>query len=132
MKLFICISVCLLLLTSCSNNDDTNSETICSVKNPIENLNWLKSEIDTRKKTGDDYSYVVQSQHNSQTVFIFGNCNPLANSVISVKTCDGEIVGHISDVTSQNSIPYSVLEEGKLVWRKSDKFMCDHVAFPSS
>ena len=124
MKHIISISLFLLLIMSCSSDDNVidDSNLICSVENPIENLTWLKSEIDLLKNDGEKYNYVIQTKHNDQTVFVFRNCNPFSNSVILVRNCEGENIGSIG--TRQEDISSSILENGTIIW-KSDKFECD-------
>lgn len=107
---------------SCSNSDDiiNNSSLICAIENPIENLNWLKSEIDILEK--EAYNYVKQAKYNDQTVFVFANYNPFINSVFLVKNCEGNNIGIIGN--REQDIPFKILDEGVIIW-KADNSECD-------
>ncbi|MGJ8733526.1 MAG: hypothetical protein ACSHW4_10285 [Cellulophaga sp.] len=119
MKSLIYLSFCLILFISCSNSDDDKStELICSTENPIEDLDWLKSEIESFGK----YESVVQNTYENKTIFIFNNCNPRINSVIPVKDCTGKNIGIIGK--DQENIPFNILQNGTIIW-KPENFECD-------
>lgn len=123
MKSLIYLSLCLLLFVSCSNDDDNKkTELICSVKNPIEDLDWLKSEIESLKNKGGKYESIIQNMYKNQIIFIFNNCNPAINSVIPVKDCNGKNIGVIGE--NQENIPFDILQNGKIIW-KPEGFKCD-------
>ena len=119
MKHIISLSFFLLLIMSCSSDDNN---LVCSVENPIENLNWLKSEIDLLKNNEEEYNYVTQTKHNDQTVFVFANCNPLINSVFLVKNCEGNNIGIIG--MGEQDIPSTILDNGIIIW-KAENSECD-------
>lgn len=123
MKSLIYLSLCLLLSVSCSNDDaNKKTELICSVKNPIEDLDWLKSEIESLKNKGGKYESIIQNMYKNQIIFIFNNCNPAINSVIPVKDCNGKNIGVIGE--NQENIPFDILQNGKIIW-KPEGFKCD-------
>lgn len=123
MKSLIYLSLCLLLFVSCSNDDaNKKTELICSVKNPIEDLDWLKSEIESLKNKGGKYESIIQNMYKNQIIFIFNNCNPAINSVIPVKDCNGKNIGVIGE--NQENIPFDILQNGKIIW-KPEGFKCD-------
>lgn len=123
MKSLIYLSFCLLLLISCSNdNDDKIPELICSVENPIEDLDWLKSEIKSLNNKGGKYESIIQNTHNNQIIFMFNNCNPTINSVILVKDCTGENIGIIGE--EKDNIPFDILQNGTIIW-KSENSECN-------
>ena len=119
------ISLIFILLFSCNSVDDTNQlKNSCSVDNPIEDLDWLKNEIDEREQNIRDdskYCYIRQALYKNQTVFIYGDCNPLINKVVPVYNCNGEFIGIIG--SRNQDIPFEVLTEGQIIWKTSD-FAC--------
>ena len=107
---------------SCNNNDESNEKSACGVENPIENLAWLKSEIEQREQNevvDYQYSYIMQTSFEKQDIFIYGDCNPLANSVITVYNCSGENIGYLGD----DKFPVELLQEGIVIW-KAEGYQC--------
>ncbi len=120
--LFEILIVC-LLLCSCSSADDVRSNEFCLVDNPVTDLPWLKAEIEEREKNVtvlSKYEYIIQSTNNQQAIIIFGNCNPLANSVFQVYNCEGENIGLIGD----ENFTFEDISSGKIIW-KTDDFACE-------
>ncbi|WP_303319098.1 hypothetical protein Q4Q34_03445 [Flavivirga abyssicola] len=113
----------LILLTffSCKSDDDFNNT--CNVSNPVENLEWLKEAIEELEQsslaqTGE--VYVSQTYYKFSTIFIFGNCCALCNSVLSVYNCEGKILGYIGDDTFKRSL----LDKSVIIW-KPENFICN-------
>lgn len=118
MKSSIYLSLCLSLFISCTSDDKESLKLTCSVEDPVNDLDWLKTETELL----DSYESIIQSTFNNEAVFIFNNCNPRINSVIPVKNCNGDNIGIISN--EQDGIPVSVLENGTMIWRP-DNFECN-------
>ncbi len=96
-KLSLLFCIVILFFFSCKQDENLKVEIykakICSVENPLEELEWLKKEIQTLEKSGySQYFWVRQANLNDETVFIFGNCNPLWNSRFPVLNCQGKEV----------------------------------------
>lgn len=84
-----------IVIISCSDKDD-NFNTICGVNDPTEELVWLKAEITIRKRDVSEdakYQYISQADLDGETVFLYRNCDPKANTVIPVYDCEGELLG---------------------------------------
>jgi hypothetical protein len=96
-KLSTVFCMVILFFFSCEQaamlNAEINKETICSVDNPLEELDWLQAKIQTLDTSGyTRYFWVKQAELKGETVFIFGNCHPLWNSRFPVINCQGEEV----------------------------------------
>ena len=100
---------------SCDNDDKTNSDEICNVSNPAEDLDWLKEAIDNVEN--DEYSYFAMADYNGETVFYYGNCNPLINFVSIVMNCNGENLGNTNDL-------YDDLTDIEILWQH-DNSQCN-------
>lgn len=89
-----------IILTSCEkdDNNDLYSNT-CNVTNPAEEIVWLKQEIDNVKQ--DEYSYYVIAKYKGETVFYYGNCDPLINYVSIVRNCAGDSLGYTHDLYNE-------------------------------
>lgn len=87
----------ILLIFSCKKEITTTSSGKCNVANPIEDLPWLKARINSILINPDasKYQYVSIADYNSQTIFIFGNCDPLAITVTPAYSCTGTLLGNI-------------------------------------
>jgi len=89
-NVLLILGIILTLAFSCK---DQGPDLICNVNNPTEDLPWLKSEIERRKQSQNDiskYFYIEQGEYNGQTVFIYNNCCPMCNTILSVYDCNGK------------------------------------------
>jgi hypothetical protein len=114
------ISIGLLLVFSCEK--DFLSDNTCNVKNPIEDLPWLENQIQIIKQLNPDvskYYYISMAKYNEETVFIEGNCDPLADSVFPVLNCAGERLGVLGEID-----PDSLINR-KVIW-KSRNSACNN------
>lgn len=100
-RLFLFFSTILLL--GC-NNDDNGFISLpiyaCDLENPLENLDWLKSEVMKRKSDTSEntrYCYISQAELNGNTFFLYEDCNPFVNKLIAVYDCTGENKGFVGD-----------------------------------
>jgi len=103
--------IVLVLLFSCRESE---SPTSCATSNPVEDLPWLKEQINTSASSGlADYVYLIQGTYKGETVFSFLNCCPFCRFVPQVLDCQGNVINvSISDVTDQ-----------KVIWRPA-KSVC--------
>ena len=84
-------------MKSCLNNDQEDElivdplETVCGVENPVEELDWLAEEIEKLEstETGRSYFYINTGEYEDEQIFLFRNCCPFCNSIITVYECDG-------------------------------------------
>ncbi len=99
--------VILLLLTFFSCKCDDNFNNTCNVSNPIEELEWLKEAFEELKQSSLAHTgevYISQTHYRFSTIFIFGNCCALCNSILSVYNCEDRILGYIGDDTFKRSL----------------------------
>ncbi len=101
----------LTLLFSCEEDDNSNSDDICNVSDPIEELDWLKEAIESMKD--DEYLYCKMAKYKGKTVFFWGSCDPLANGSSIVVSCSGENLGYTNDL-------YDELTEMAVIWKHED------------
>jgi len=112
-----------LYLISCSNDDNLPIISACDVANPIEDLEWLKAEVEKRRNdTSSDaiYCYIEQAVTNEQTIFIYNDCNPLINKVIPVYSCLGEAIGLLGD----ENFDSGSISSRTVIYKPSD-FACE-------
>jgi hypothetical protein len=121
MAIFLII-VC-ITLSSCEKDDDIGfGNNTCNVSNPAEELGWLKEAIDNVRQ--DDYSYYVMAKYNGETVFYYGNCNPLIDYVSTTHTCSGERIEFTNDFQAE-------LTDKRILWKHKESkcnFKGFHVA----
>jgi hypothetical protein len=104
-----------LLVFSCEK--DHLSDNTCNVSNPLIELDWLKNAIQNTEQLSPDvskYYYVSMAKYNGETVFIEGNCDPLANSVFTVLNCTGESIGVMGEINPDS------LTDRKIIWKTTD------------
>ena len=99
----------LILAFSCGK-DDPVSKNACDVKNPAEDLPWLKTIIQSWEANGAllEYMYVQQGTYQGQTVFLPGSCCPFCDFFFPVYNCDGQ------EVTIENGQHVTNL---KTIWK---------------
>ena len=122
------VILCFLLLCCCSEDDDDSLAivTACEVDNPLEQLTWLSEQIRTKvlnQTEFSEYDFITQGKFNSETVFLFKNCNPIANSVVPVLDCQGIMLGLLS-----LEIPQEEIFEETLIWKNAPS-SCDLTVF---
>jgi hypothetical protein len=112
--------VMLTMLFSCNKDSGNTNVNTCNVSNPAEDLPWLKTRIGNLVIADPNtikYQYVQQADYNGETVFIFGNCDPLALSLFPVYSCTNVLLGNVGQ------IPVTSLLNVKTLW-KSQNSLC--------
>lgn len=87
----------------------------CEVNNPLEELDWLRSEVEKRKNDSSEtarYCYISQFEQNGITYFLYEDCDPLVDKVILVYNCAGENIGFIGD----DNFPFQIFMERKVIF----------------
>ncbi len=100
----IAIVIVSTTMISCEKDDNI-------VSNPAEDIDWLKEAINDVKQ--DEYSYYVMANYKGETVFYYGNCNPLINYVSIVQNLRGDNLGYTFDL-------YDELTEVTILWKHED------------
>ena len=111
----------IFLTVTCASDNIINT---CSESDPIKNLIWLKSKIDELEQSDQEtikYFYVSQAEYNGSTIFIFGNCCPVCNTVIQAYNCDGDLIGSLG--CGNEEINFSILAKDVIIWQPPD-FQC--------
>ena len=102
-------------LVSCQNSEGPVS---CGVENPVQDLPWLKEKVEELAQSDfSQYFFVEEAKYEGNTVFVFQNCCPFCNSVVSVYSCEGVLLGYLSD---QNSIKPSKLSFVRIAWKSAN------------
>lgn len=99
-------------LISCEKDDNKASiNNTCKVSNPAEELEWLKDKIENVED--DQYSYFVMANYKGETVFYYGNCDPLINYISVIMNCSGENIGYTYDLAEE-------LTDRTILWKNKD------------
>ena len=110
--LWIAAIIASITLNSCEKNDNKDSgNNKCNVSNPAEDIGWLKEAIDNVKQ--NDYSYYVIANFKGETVFYYGNCNPVANYLSIIQNCSGDTLGYTNDLKNE-------LTDIKILWKHEE------------
>ncbi|GAA3649226.1 hypothetical protein [Flavivirga jejuensis] len=126
-KTFLFVTLLLLTILSCNNNDDAPAadfENACNITNPIEDLNWLKeqiAELEKENSTFLKFTYFSETKYNEQTVYALRNCCPYCNTAILVYNCEGIHIGTIGN--GDNYITPDILTNETIIWEASN-FEC--------
>ena len=88
----------MLLGLSACDQDATELRNTCNVENPVEDLPWLKTRIesylqsDSSETDWSRYVYVAQTTYKGETIFLFLNCCPYCNYVPHAYSCQGNLI----------------------------------------
>ena len=86
------------ILMSCTNDH----ENTCDIADPIEELMWLKEQIDQVKEFEDQLAtetiYYSIAKYQGETVFFNTNCDPLVNYASVVYNCNGDQIAYTNDI----------------------------------
>lgn len=110
MKAFLLVFLSSAFLFGCADGENPTS---CGVENPLEDLAWLKQDIENAADPRtSEYSFLMQATYRGQTVFFFGFCNPLWNYAAIIKDCQGnQVAGEVSVADLSNQ---------KMIWKPSN------------
>lgn len=103
----------LIVVSSCKYND--MPATTCDVRDPANDLPWLKEKIaGIQQSSIHQYFRVEQVEYNGETGFYIDNCCPFCDTLPIFYKCSGEAVTNID--TSK------LISKG-VIWQPSD-FSC--------
>lgn len=123
-KTVLALTLLLLTMLSCKDDDVDKLSNSCQVSNPVEDLEWLKEKIEELIAQTDSeflkYFYVSQNTYMGKTVFIFPNCCPTCNTAIPVYDCEGNPIGFVGD----DSISTNILNNDTIIWNP-ENFSCN-------
>ena len=138
MKKIILFSL-VVLLFACHNEPDTCLVNNCLVVNPVNELDWLKKEIEVLKNSDKNsslemskYFFVSIALFDKTTVFFTNNCCPFCSTLPPIlKNCSGEPIGYIYETVGTmnyqgitiESVNRNQLKDIKIIW-KPENFAC--------
>jgi len=112
------------------------SECTCSVTDPLEELEWLRTEINAFALPVNAslkvYFYATMAKYNGNTVFMIKNCCPFCNTTPPIiKNCKGKVLGYLSETEGSfnyygvtiYSVNPNKLQCDQIIW-KPDNFAC--------
>jgi hypothetical protein len=121
MKAFVvsCLApciLCLLLLSTCSDDDRGNT---CSVDDPARDLPWLKKAIETYQLPTSSDATIEQGTYRFRTVFIISLCCPTCRMApLPVFTCEGVAIDNLSPADEN-------IKGRKVIWKTDgDQAIC--------
>ena len=103
-RLFLVFCVSLLTLYSCEENNKITS--VCTIEDPLQNLEFLKEAKDTIDKVAcAGKSTITQYTYNSNTVFEVNICDQIADGQTLIYDCSGEIICTFGGIAGENTCP---------------------------
>ena len=107
----------LLVFTALACQEDDKIQRSCNVENPVEELEWLREELDSyQTETTYSDTFVYKATYNGRTVFYISICCPACDVMApEIRTCDGESLGRLGvEIDSEH------LENPTVVWRTNN------------
>ena len=107
----------ILLLTIFSCEKDYLGDNTCKAKNPLEDISWIKKEINFINQLPPDesrYIAIVMAKYNGETIFYSTYCDPQYEPVYPIKNCSGTIIGYYGEILPED------LKEQVVIWKPSN------------
>jgi hypothetical protein len=117
--LFSLFFVCLGCEIAESSLESERLSAKCGGNNPIENLPWLKAEIEAYRTSSALFDVLVYTaKYHGITVFFSSICCPACNvSPPTVRNCQGESLGKIGVDLVQSHV-----RNQRVIWRTENQF----------
>ncbi|WP_266364820.1 hypothetical protein [Tellurirhabdus rosea] len=118
---FLLLATTILLTASCRDNADLSPNRACGVRDPLDNLPWLKAQMDDfRQKKQEGVVTVTAYEYKGQQYIVV---TPLYLSCYFcvVHTCDGTRFDPGTMTTAQRELVEAISREGKStrLWPRS-------------
>jgi hypothetical protein len=121
MKTLPSIIFCFITFINCTPDEKDNDSSVCGVFNPIQNLSWLKDEIENGAYSTPSSIYDVYIStaiYKGQTILFTTICCPVCDvAPPKIKNCSGQSLGLLG-----LEIQESELTETKVIWRTQNGF----------
>ncbi|MTI38604.1 hypothetical protein [Fulvivirga lutimaris] len=107
-------TVIILLLSKCSKEEII----VCGIENvcgDVEDLSWFDEEVENQGELYNKYFYVSQAIYEGEVVFLFENCCPNCATIVPVKNCAGETLGHLG--YDQGAIHPDEISDSFVIWK---------------
>lgn len=123
-RLLLLVGTISLMAFSCEKEESECSPvSVCAVTEPLQNLPWLKAEVELLEKNSFDisqYFYITQGEYKGEAVFFIGNCCPMCNTLPpAVLNCKGEELFRMG----QNAHQDNSIKNKKVIW-KGPNYAC--------
>lgn len=127
MKTFIKILSLLLLVTSCTKDDEIKE--FCVLDNPLEDLVWLK-EIKTNieQTSSAGKAEIYEYSYKQQKVFWVDTCVDCPDNLITVYNCTGNKMCEFGGIAGVNTCVDFTSEatNKKLLWKNYDQIVINN------
>lgn len=110
--ILLTIGAVLLSMTIISCEEDKSDK----ISDPINEIAWLKAsiiEIENSNNDSSKYAYYMTAKYKGETVYYYGNCNPLINYVSYVMNSKQEKLGTTFELMDK-------LTDKRLLWKHKD------------
>lgn len=103
-QIFLVLLIAIFSISSCDDNKEI--AIICEIKNPLEELSFLKEAKDNIDRIDcAGKSTITQYTYNSKIVFEVLICGQIANAQTLVYNCAGETICSFSGIIEENTCP---------------------------
>lgn len=108
------LAVIFLAFSVAVSCDDDDAPTVCGVLDPVNDLPWLKAQVDRMDSDiSKKYSYLEQAEYEGQTIFYFNSCCPMCLIIIIYYDCDGNKLDSVDPGKVKNSRRIWAAEENE-------------------
>ncbi|PSR55195.1 hypothetical protein AHMF7605_17620 [Adhaeribacter arboris] len=123
-RLLVLVAAISLMAFSCEKEEpECGRPSACAVANPLQDLPWLKIQVENLEKNSFDisqYFYIVQADYKGETVFFTGNCCPMCNTAPpTVFNCKGDKLFTMGKDANQDKS----IRNKKVIW-KGPNYAC--------
>ncbi|OFX22005.1 MAG: hypothetical protein A2041_12320 [Bacteroidetes bacterium GWA2_31_9b] len=100
------ISIFMMLLGS--KCDNSKSTTFCGIKDPVKNIEWLKTRVENADKIE-----VTKIVYNGQDYLSINPCPGCPDNMTEIFDCEGNRFCTIGGITGRNTCPSDFLEKSE-------------------
>ena len=102
-----------LLLFAFACSDDDENKSVCEVDNPVEDLEWLRAELEGDSQSTYSDTFVYQALYFGQPVIYISICCPACNMAPpAIRKCNGEVIGSLGVEINPDH-----LQNQQIIWR---------------
>lgn len=134
MKKMNIILLILLSLIGCDQENNNKDENSCYVKNPINELAWLKKIVDEQSTNNCNKMIIKNYKYNDKDGFLIDYCVGCADGLSTYYDCSGNVICEFGGIDGKNTCPdfSTKAVEGEMVFidtivqNKIDSSICGY------
>ena len=117
-KLLVLLAAFTLCISCSDDGDALPQNAACDVDNPVDDLDWLRTLVNTIKDDESNIAnsfYIQMATFDNAPVFLQNNCCTICNTVVPIYNCQGESLGFLG-----GEIKPADLSDQRIIFERDD------------